>query len=1232
MSLDEQQGQWIIGAGHAAAEQVRAALQGPGSGDLCARLVAAGAISDDTARLVRARVLGAQGPGSSGRLSPQRGQGEDIRPTLRLGDTSALRAQLQYPAPGAQPGLSRTSREAPGEEDQDGKATAKLQVNMTGMGIPIPSATGMGIPIPSATGMGIPIPSATGMGIPLPPQLSGEIPMPVQLSGEIPMPVQLSGEIPMPVQLSGEIPMQHPAHGINDSTRRFVNSQVSQINGALPHSGAAMGPSVEGVAIPLAGAPSSGRHGAFDSSGVVPTPGRAAVFESDGGSPSDTPQIPGYEIIDEIGRGGMGVVLRARQLSTAREVVIKVILGDDPGVELLVRFEREAKALARFKHPNIVRVYDYNCAGAHPYIVMDRVKGRNLKQHVDDALRTTDGVPSFEWTSGVFAAIASALGALHEEGVFHRDLKPENILIDEDSNRPVLVDFGLAKMSGEEAGGVESLTQTGLSIGTPAYMPPEQLDPNGIYGRIGSPADVWGLGGTLFYCLTGRPPYEGATAVNIYKQLVESDPPPVHKLKPETPRWLSELCGDCLQKPQERRPKLPTLALAFEDRNYNAMERPMARSTVISAAIAAALLLISSLLFFGLRYAANHAVPQQVVLAQGTPSLVKRDNLVLEGHLADGLPGLVYIRRVGGETLAKAKANDEGRFKIALALDEGETQYELFTRNPSGLLGGIVRGKAILDTQAPSIELTALPTELTPALEISGKLSEEACLVSLAGVELRPGGLDFKFSLPETMKLPPVLELIARDAAGNETKRRLPIRIVDRAGNGTHGELGPALEEIPPGTTVFLRPGEYVAPTRLTKGFRLIGQRSGKRRATLIARKGPLLIDLGEKAGRITMRGVALLQEDTKADLLVLRSGQVELQDCELRSKGSSALRVAGVAGGLKTELKWKGGTIYRVGDHALIVDQGRCLLDGVKVVDDHPLGAGQSLIQEAGSKRRTGAIEVREGGLLVANNCQVAKARDRAFIVKKGGRLEGERTTISIARAEGISLKKGELMLRRWTFKGCGDSGIKAERPKTMKLVDCIIEKCGAKVRGSDPGLSIDGGAVEINDCKFIGNSGAGIKARRGAQVSIADSRIEGNVFGILCQSAGAKLTRCVLTGNDKAGALASGSGARIILNDCQVAKNRGPGAASDRGGTLLIPEARITGNGLGNSGNTASGVWIGSGGALQLGQVSFTKNAGYGLFIADRSSRVIAGTNFDLHFKDNKLGDSNSRIRGKR
>jgi serine/threonine-protein kinase len=250
-------------------------------------------------------------------------------------------------------------------------------------------------------------------------------------------------------------------------------------------------------------------------------------------------QFGPYRIVEKLGEGGMAVVYKAYQESLGRYAAIKVLRAELARDEEFVnRFRREALAVANLHHPNILTVYDAGAAHGVYYIVMGLIDGGSLK---DLLLR---GPMDPHHAASVASQLADALDYAHRQGVIHRDVKPSNVLMTTDG-RPMLTDFGIAKAMYESS----ALTRTGVTIGTPEYMAPEQIQGQPVDGR----ADIYALGIVLYEMLSGWAPFSAPTPVaTLYKQVNES-PPPIHQVNMNVPEWLEGVVNRALAKRPETR-------------------------------------------------------------------------------------------------------------------------------------------------------------------------------------------------------------------------------------------------------------------------------------------------------------------------------------------------------------------------------------------------------------------------------------------------------------------------------------------------------------------------------------------------------------------------------------------------------------------------------------------------------------------------------------------------------
>ena len=267
-------------------------------------------------------------------------------------------------------------------------------------------------------------------------------------------------------------------------------------------------------------------------------------------SPSNLRLIAGYQIVGELGRGGMGVVYRAMQPALRRQVALKMIAqGIHAGQSELTRFRREAEAVAALHHPYIAQVYDVGELEGQPYIAMELVQGGALSEHLlSQPLR-------FEEAARLLVRLSQAIQHAHASGIIHRDLKPQNILLECNPNDiqgrdelcPKIVDFGLAKRIEPSV----TVTSTGVILGTPSYMSPEQAMGNNAL--VGPSTDIYALGAILYESLAGRPPFKGASPIETLSQVRTAEPVKPSVLRPGLPRDLETICLKCLQKsPKDR--------------------------------------------------------------------------------------------------------------------------------------------------------------------------------------------------------------------------------------------------------------------------------------------------------------------------------------------------------------------------------------------------------------------------------------------------------------------------------------------------------------------------------------------------------------------------------------------------------------------------------------------------------------------------------------------------------
>jgi len=280
--------------------------------------------------------------------------------------------------------------------------------------------------------------------------------------------------------------------------------------------------------------------------------------------PSDLPPpvLPSdFELLGELGRGGMGVVYKVRQKSLDRVVALKVLRPAELVFgEAIRRFQAEARSLARLRHRHIVSIHEVGESGGNVYYTMDLIEGSSLAELISQGKVTPTRAVR------ILRQVAGAITYAHSQGLIHRDLKPANILVDPAGDAYV-VDFGLARDLGVRG----DLTATGHILGTPAYMSPEQA--RGDSGRIGEPTDLYALGAVLYECLSGQPPFAGMALADLIHAVIHQDPAPPSRLAPRTPADLEVICLKAMEKDPRRR--YPTVRAFLEDLERFEAGRPI---------------------------------------------------------------------------------------------------------------------------------------------------------------------------------------------------------------------------------------------------------------------------------------------------------------------------------------------------------------------------------------------------------------------------------------------------------------------------------------------------------------------------------------------------------------------------------------------------------------------------------------------------------------------------------
>ena len=474
-----------------------------------------------------------------------------------------------------------------------------------------------------------------------------------------------------------------------------------------------------------------------------------------------------WELVSELGRGGMGVVYRARHRVTGESAALKVLPTRSPSPHEFLRFEREARALAAIRHPNVVRLLDFGSLDGFPFFAMELVPGRTLQEIIDSGLKTGAGLPEPDWIARVFAQLARALDACHDAGILHRDVKPSNLLIEDVSERPVLLDFGLAK-GADPSSGEQSLTRTGEFVGTLTHLAPEQISPSGHYGEVSTATDVWGLGAALFHTLTGRPPVEGDSAVAVFRRFQTGELPTPREVLPTVPEDLDEICMSCLDRYPVERPTMLELAerlerrgaLDLSSRSLQAV-REVGRKVPTTVLVGLGLALVVALVVAF----QPEPEPPKLVKLDVAPRIVRGEKVVLEGRVNRG--GL-RIRAPGARTISLA----DGHFYLEVPVRPG---HQTLTLSIGPDISGVTQRIEVLrDDAPPTLELSGLKDGrlvLEPGQIPEGRVQDTSrCRLTLNGVAL-PLAADGAFTFAaDAVEAGVPAELCAEDEAGRRAR------------------------------------------------------------------------------------------------------------------------------------------------------------------------------------------------------------------------------------------------------------------------------------------------------------------------------------------------------------------------------------------------------------------------------------------------------------------------------
>jgi serine/threonine-protein kinase len=502
---------------------------------------------------------------------------------------------------------------------------------------------------------------------------------------------------------------------------------------------------------------------------LTPVPEGSHRPESGGEEP---PEVEGYEVLAEVGRGATGVVYRARHRALDRPVALKMILaGPHLSPEARRRFRLEARAIARLRHPNIVQVYDVGEHAGCPYLSLELVEGGTLADRLAGAPRPPDEA------ARIVATLAEAVDYAHRQGVIHRDLKPANVLLGSPAGGPgrlamdelKITDFGLGKILPRPDAAGEATTETGTLLGTPAYIAPEQA--RGPTTNVGPGSDVYSLGAILYELITGRLPFQGASSMETLLQAVHQDPVPPSRLNTRVPRDLDTICLKCLEKESARR-YASAEALAEDLRRFGRGEPIVARPVGPMrrgmrwlrrrpAPVAAALLVLV-LAALGIRWHQQRSKEMRAAAAAAQDELREAEALRQRYEFVDAA---AVLRR------ARRRLGDDGPAELLRRLEQASQDLELVRRLDDIRLG---RALVLMVVKRPLIG-----RRLTGGAAAARKYAEAFREAGLAPLQDDPASLAARIAAsPIRTELVAALDDWA-DCAG-DTERRSRILAVAR--------------------------------------------------------------------------------------------------------------------------------------------------------------------------------------------------------------------------------------------------------------------------------------------------------------------------------------------------------------------------------------------------------------------------------------------------------------------
>lgn len=815
----------------------------------------------------------------------------------------------------------------------------------------------------------------------------------------------------------------------------------------------------------------------------------------------------GYLILGEISRGGMGVVYRVRHPELNRDMALKVILKADSDLRLIERFKREAQALGQLRHPNILGVNDFGYERGAPYLVMDFIEGEDLASILKRSFRE-QGEVDLDWLLPKLKDLAEALSYCHKKGIVHRDLKPANILIEKESDRLILIDFGLVKQRGQaDQGGDAELSLSGEMIGTPEYMPPEQFDGSGDFGEPGPASDVWSFGVMLYYCLSGRMPFVGDSVYNYCLAILKKDPQPFEILNKDCPPQLPDLIHKCLMKAQRDRPTMEELSDLIDSghQELNADPPPNLFKWVAWG------LVMVILLALGFVFILNNDNIAPDIDWDDRPERIYEDEFVLSGTVTEAN----CILKVDGKEVpivnwrfqVKIPLTKKGKdYKVELVDAAGNTfQDEIFLKSDSAVR--VSKEKDRGDFQSIEAALKGSPKEVV--------------------VEVEPGEYVESILLKEgrhIVSADPTKSVVWRSRKGpclTVKRGQTTLRGLTLKGQGSDSAL-------------------YIESGAVTM------------ESVTVSAQGQFGICVTGLNSKLEAKK-SLVERCAKFGLYLAQSAKVVLEDCKFRKSKNCNIVCQD-----RAQLKLKNCDISGAGEKGVYVFRASMNASDCHIRENYGLGlriAQESEVQltrcqvtntistydeerNLGFKGSGMSFDI--GGSLVVENCQFSNNAGHGLALgRRAGSAVIKKSQAFSNTINGFSIRGGQ----KATFTNCKAEENTENGFMILYRSKVSLDFCEAKRNENDGFLFWKGGSGTLKSCKAINNKSSGVAAAyRCKKVTLEDCVASENSYGFLarddCQIKGVGL----IAKNNRRHGLVARARSKVEIFRSTIKVNLGP------------------------------------------------------------------------------------------